>query len=148
MPHYSLPDEVGALDDFLSARTPRRVDEHASWLELVRGVVTSERGIRRVRVIDEPPTDYQCFQVAWRYPQNADAGEEIRTVGRAAFREGLSTPIDFWLFDEQWGFTMVYDYRGHLLTVRELTALEVERCCDVRAHSLRRSAAFISKINS
>ena len=142
MPHYVSAGESRAIDDFLNGRAPQSVAEHSAWLDLVRESTSPERRVRRVRIVDDPLTDYQRFQLDWAYPQNAEAGEEIRTVPRAVVRALLTAPSDFWLFDEQWGLDMVYDYRGHFLYAQELTALELERALEVRAATLNVSRAL------
>jgi len=144
MPHYQVVDEDRALEEFLNGRSPHLVGDRAHWLEFVRTSASTARRIRRVRVIDEPPTDYQRFQLGWEYFQHVEAGEEIRTLPRAEICTSQTAPCDFWLFDDRCGFTVVHDYRGRMLGARELTSLGVERCREVRDRTLARSRPFPS----
>src|SRR5262245_54379792 len=62
-------------------------------------LTTSGRTMQRVRLIREPPSDYQKFELAVT-PTNLEAGEDIRVLTRPA-AAGLDLPdYDFWLFDD------------------------------------------------
>jgi hypothetical protein len=74
-----------------------------SWLAMVREVTSSGRGIRRLRVITEPITEYVRFE--WDItPDNLAAGEDIRWLPRHLLPAGLVFPregLDWWLFDDR-----------------------------------------------
>ncbi|MEV6973430.1 DUF6879 family protein [Kitasatospora sp. NPDC093806] len=97
-PTYTMPAEAESLARFLRGE-PKPDDHNAPWHVTVRAAVTSGKAIGRVRVVREPLTDYQRYQLAWGIPGNVAAGEDIRILdltGRA-----LDLPDqDFWMFDE------------------------------------------------
>lgn len=58
------------------------------------------RSLQRVRIVDDPLTDYQRFSV-WGGRWNAEAGERIVYLARsAAQRLDIPTRTDWWLFDD------------------------------------------------
>lgn len=104
--------------------TPRPVQSVRTSPWLARIAATSLAGKRwaRTRVVDDPLTDYQRFQLANAYPEAQTAGDEIRVVQRAAF---LGASSDFWLFDggteHSRAVTMTYDSAGHWLSAELVT---------------------------
>jgi hypothetical protein len=104
-PVYRVDVERQALDDFLRGE-PKPADAYPyyrDWLQQVRETTRRRlfrrrRTIQRVRVLQEPPTDYQRFELhmaRW----NIAAGETLRTISRTwAAAVGLPR-TDFWLFD-------------------------------------------------
>lgn len=83
------------------------------WLaRMARTSVTGKQWVR-VRVVDEPLTPYQRYEMA-SYRESQTVGEQVSVVSRsAAGVEGR----DFWLFDatDQDGFAVLmhYDSEGH-----------------------------------
>jgi hypothetical protein len=142
LPHYRVLGEAGMVEEYLSGNVPCLVRDHADWLSVVRALTSNDRRIRRVRVIDDPRTEYQTFQLGWVYLHNVEAGEDIRTIRRDVIRESLTAPSDFWLFDREWGLRLDYDYLGRFLEAAELTPFEVDRGREVREMCLTRSSAF------
>lgn len=99
-PSYLVDYEQPSVANFLAGE-PRPVTEipqYAAWLALVRGIVSQGRHVVRVRVFEEPPTDYQRW-VQWAGRWNVEAGEHIRYMPRSrAAAVGLPL-VDWWLFD-------------------------------------------------
>ena len=83
--------------------------------------------VSRVRVLDEPPTDYQRW-LLWADPWHAAAGEDIRYIPRSrAVRVGLPLAHDWWLLDDTRVITMRFTPDGEvdgkmLITDPELVA--------------------------
>jgi hypothetical protein len=67
------------------------------WLARIAvSTVMNGKSWTRVRVVDEPMTDYQRYQMQ-SYRESQAAGEEVRIIPRSS--AGDLGP-DFWLFDE------------------------------------------------
>jgi hypothetical protein len=100
--YRTSPDETEALAEFLagSPGPPSKFPVWQSWLDQVR-VWTSppfDKTIARVRVIDNPPTDYQRWSL-WCARWHHAAGEDIRYLPRET-AEALGIPRGDWqLFD-------------------------------------------------
>jgi uncharacterized protein DUF6879 len=94
-----LPERSVRTEPWLARIALTTITEHKSWL--------------RVRVVDEPMTEFQRYQLE-PYRESQAAGEQIRIVSRAEL--GDDGP-DFWLFDagtaDARGIVMHYsdDYR-------------------------------------
>lgn len=100
-PVYAVTEERESVEEFL-AGNPRPVTVfpyYAAWLEQIRRLTTEGKRVERVRVLDEPPTDYQRWEM-WSGRFNTDAGEVIRYLPRSrAVEVGLPVADDWWLFD-------------------------------------------------
>ncbi|MGH3950164.1 MAG: DUF6879 family protein, partial [Pseudonocardiaceae bacterium] len=53
------------------------------WLDFLRAESASGRRRHRVRVIHDPPTDYERYACEWGYALNSAAGEEVRVLDLA-----------------------------------------------------------------
>lgn len=102
-PAYLVDDEQESVGEFLRGK-PRPVTAYpfyAAWLDEIRAATSEGRRIIRVRILEEPPTDYQRWEV-WAGQYNTAAGEQIRYLPRQqAAAAGIPTADDWWLFDRQ-----------------------------------------------
>lgn len=100
-PVYTVAEERGSLEEFLTGE-PRPVTEfpfYAQWLDHIRAVTSQGKRVERVRVLEEPPTDYQRWEI-WSGQYNIAAGETIRYIALSrALEIGLPVTDDWWLFD-------------------------------------------------
>jgi len=100
-PVYAVTDERESVEEFLAGH-PRPVTEfpfYATWLDQIRAVTAEGRRVERVRVLEEPPTEYQRWEL-WSGQYNIAAGEVIRYITRSkALAVGLPVTDDWWLFD-------------------------------------------------
>src|SRR3954465_15513172 len=64
-PVYAVDVEREAFDDFLRGepRPPDQYDYYVPWLDQIRSATRAGRHITRVRVLEEPPTAYQAFEL-------------------------------------------------------------------------------------
>lgn len=97
LPWYDVADYEGKrlaawLDD---EPLPVRSTVTDPWLARIATTSAAGKKWMRVRVIDDPPTDYQLFELAV-YPETQAVGEEIFVASRRAVGE---VGPDFWLFD-------------------------------------------------
>lgn len=89
----------------------------ADWLATVRRATEAGRRFERVRVLAEPLTDYQRFEMAMA-EHNRAVGEDIRTLtARRAWSLGLPELTDFWVFDDERVAKMHFTPTGRLLNV-------------------------------
>lgn len=98
--HYSEPNEDAALARFLVDGQPD-VGLLSYWTSLVIDHAAAGRRMSRVRVVEEPPTDYTRFELA-NFPLMVAAGDDIRIIATSGGTWPAGIPQhDFWLFDDQ-----------------------------------------------
>lgn len=111
---YLVAEEQESVAEFLAGE-PRPVTEfgfYAAWLDKIRAATTAGKRVERVRILDEPPTDYQRWEV-WSGQFNQAAGEVIRYLPRSrAVAVGLPVENDWWLFDGEQLAVMRFDGDG------------------------------------
>lgn len=114
---YWLGYERAQFERFLAGdpESPADNPDLKSWFDRVRRWVAQGRTIGRVRVVDDPPTDYQRWMM-WMDRWNRDAGETIQYLTRAAAREAAVLPQagteDWWLFDDERLVLTFFDAQG------------------------------------
>ena len=90
---------------------PLRTVRTDPWLARIAvSTVTAGKAWARLRVVDEPLTDYQRYQLA-SYRESQVVGEEIRIARRAVVGD---VGPDFWLFDDRLVVLMHYHPDGRL----------------------------------
>lgn len=113
-PSYAMSYERSDFEAFLAGdlRPPDAADWFKPWLEQVARLSSEGKRISRVRVVAEPPTDYQRWE-RWVGQWNVRAGEDIRYLSRStAERIGLPLLIDWWLLDDSRAVAMRYSGTG------------------------------------
>lgn len=116
-PVYTVAEEQDTFADFLAgaARPLTEIPFFSEWHDSIRRASAEGRRVSRVRILDEPPTDYQRFEV-WAGQFNAAAGEQLRYLWRGKAKEiGLPDHEDWWLFDSKHLAVMKFDPQGHPL---------------------------------
>lgn len=96
---YGTVGEDEPFRQFLAGEEPSQ-----EWLQPRLDLMTEQtrRGkrVERVRVVDEPPSEYLRFEL-FNTPHNRDAGEDIRHLTRSA-AVALELPdYDYWVFDSR-----------------------------------------------
>ena len=114
LPIYRVDEETDAWAAFTAGRKPD-MSFHEGWLDHVRQVVASDRRHLRIRLLSDPPTDYERFELEHPYPLNVAAGEEVRTL------TGATELTDCWIFDRRLVYRMVYDEAGKFLSAEPLS---------------------------
>jgi hypothetical protein len=111
---YSEPIERETLAKFLAGEPepPTEVPAFQAWLEQVKGMASEGRRIERVRVHEDPPTDYQRWE-RWVGNWNVEAGEVIHYLTRRQAEVAGLLPVlgteDWWLFDSSRLIVMRFD---------------------------------------
>lgn len=119
-PFYTAPVEAEPFAQFL-AGGPVDLDWFQPWLKTVRAVVEQGKRMERVRIIDDPLTDYQRFEMSMSQ-HNVAAGEIIHYLHRtAASAVGLPVGGDWWLFDSLRLAHMDFAADGHFLGTTTVT---------------------------
>lgn len=123
-PVYAITDERASFEAFLAGHPADPMEDPylSPWMHQVAEQTQSGRRIGRARVVEEPPTDYQRWEL-WLDRWNTGAGEEIDYLTRSQ-AEALGTPpfgdCDWWLFDDARVMIMHFDEVGRRCRV-ELT---------------------------
>jgi hypothetical protein len=115
----------------------RDVSWFRPWLDLMSDVTSQGKRVERVRVVDNPPSDYLRFEI-WLNSHNKHAGEDIRYLQRAVANELDLPNVDFWLFDSRRVAMLHFDDDGD----RFLGAEIIEDPVSVVRHSFWRDAAW------
>lgn len=129
-PTYLEPSEAELFAAYLRGEPepPTTVAQLAKWYERVAGHVRQGKRIERVRVQDDPPTDYQRFE-RWLDRWNREAGEVMRYMTRPRAHEvGLLPDVgrrDWWLLDSSWLISMSFDDKGHRIKNELITTAGV-----------------------
>lgn len=101
--YRTSPAEAEALAGFLAGKPepPSAYPEWQSWLDQVCAWTSVGKTIARVRIIDDPPTDYQRWSLLWCARWHRQAGENIVYLSRQ-MADDLGIPRgDWWMFDHQ-----------------------------------------------
>lgn len=127
--------EAEALAEFV-AGDPQPPEAHPiwrAWLDGIRELTSHGKKISRVRLLDDPPTDYQRWAM-WCTRYHVDAGEHIQYLSRTdAGRFGIPS-ADWWLFDDDHLVFMLFTDDGQLESMTLITAPHViARHCSWRA---------------
>lgn len=114
--HYALGYEQEEYDRFLAGNPtpPPQVDWWLPWLKQIARLTYEGKWIGRVRILAEPPTDYQRWEL-WAAPWHAEAGERIRYMPRYRAAE-LDLPLgsDWWLLDGKRVVIMLFTDDGEI----------------------------------
>ncbi|RZU46533.1 hypothetical protein EV385_6607 [Krasilnikovia cinnamomea] len=137
---YEITAEQASVDAFLAGHPSDPMEDPylAPWMRQVAEQTAAGKVIGRVRVLEEPPTDYQRWE-RWLDTWNTAAGEHIeyltRTQARQLAEHSPFGKADWWLFDNARVMIMNFDANGRRIQV-ELTdepedvaaAIEFQRC--------------------
>jgi hypothetical protein len=110
LPAYIAPGEAERIEAFRrgEARPVRSVRTDRWLARIAVTTATGGKSWQRVRVLDDPLTFYQAYQIRG-YLESQAAGDDIRI----ASRRGLPlAKTDFWLFDERLVMWLHYDVNG------------------------------------
>lgn len=127
---YLEAEEADIFNAFLRGdpEPPTVVPGLREWYRRIAEHVKQGKRIERVRVQQDPPTDYQRFE-RWMGTWNQQAGETMRYLTRdRAFEIGLlpaAGNTDWWLYDSSRLLAMHFDDEGHRIKNELITDPEV-----------------------
>ena len=100
---YNIPYEREDFARFRAGnpRPPRDAPWWAAWLDQIASLTAAGKTIARVRVLDDPPTDYQRWELS-ATAEYVQAGEDIQWLPREVARDiGIPFGYDWWLLDDR-----------------------------------------------
>ena len=113
---YALGYEQDEFGRFLAGRPtpPTQLDWWRQWLDQIARLTREGKTVGRVRVLAEPPSDYQRWMM-WAEPWYAEAGEQIAYMSaRRAMGIGLPLDGDWWLLDDERVIIMDFTDAGEI----------------------------------
>ena len=101
LPAYEVPTDGSDFQRWLAGESGPTMERKQVWLDTLRVWAEQGRPRRRVRVIHDPPSDYERYSCQWGYVHTAAAGEQIRVLDVAEREKPseLAAISDFWLID-------------------------------------------------
>lgn len=105
-------------------------DFNVEWLELLREA--RERGAEFYRARYRPAAKlsaYMQFEFDWGYKRNVVAGENIAQFGSETLQKikrHLGFALDFWLFDQEYCYLLIYDIEGEFLGVTRVDSSDTQ----------------------
>jgi hypothetical protein len=148
LPAYDVGGQEAARIQAFREGRPRPLRSVATdpWLARIAvSTITAGKRWTRVRVVDEPLTDYQRYQLT-SHQESQAAGERVLIAPRSAVGD---VGPDFWLFDEAGpdahAVVMRYDAEGHWLGANLVTGREEVRELGERLQAVAARAAPLNE---
>lgn len=118
LPAYFAPDEQESFKQYLRGE-PVDSEFNSAWHDILKKARTRGARVERLRAIPDSPTPYLCFEILHGYKHNATHGEQVSFVSHEALIRdaGIGALIDYWVFDDQRLYIMIYDFRGQFIGV-------------------------------
>jgi hypothetical protein len=142
--YYDSPKEREWFERWRqTGEVPAFTPDNDPWCKLVAEAKAAGKTVQRVRLVQEPPTDYVRFELQCQL-HSVEAGEDIRvTVVKperdfAVNDDPLGDMFDFWLFDEETVVELEYDHEGRYINAYEVTDRDY-RYRAYRSMALKRS---------
>ena len=114
---YALDYEREEFGRFLAGTPtpPPELGWWRPWLDQIAQLAREGKTVSRVRVLAEPPSDYQRWML-WAGPWHSAAGEDIRYVSRSRYERQVDLPTehDWWLLDEERVILMWFTDNGEI----------------------------------
>ncbi|MBB6173588.1 hypothetical protein HNR23_003648 [Nocardiopsis mwathae] len=111
--YYGKVNEDQPFQEWLAGKDPG-IDFLKPWLRMVRDETATGKRMQRVRIIDNPPSDYLKWEL-WATPYNNAAGEDIRYLPREHPIVAELPDHDFWVFDSKTVCRLHFDDDNMLL---------------------------------
>lgn len=96
LPAYLVDEEAARIAAFKAGEArPERSVRTNPWLARIAWTTVADgKDWRRIRVLDDPLTDYQQYQLPG-YLESQACGDQVRIIGR----DDIPGESDYWLFD-------------------------------------------------
>jgi hypothetical protein len=123
--HTHIPDEQREFRAFLAGERPeeRQTRLPSWWTDMIGAHKAAGHVFRRVRVMDDPLTDYNRFMI-WGARQNVAAGEDIRFLAMADANKLDLPDHDFWVYDSARMVELRFTDDGRIVGYDLLTDLD------------------------
>lgn len=111
-PRYEVADEALAFGEFRKyGSVPAEFNQE--WAELIQQAKQRSAVVRRLRLVSEPLSEYERFELLAAYQAGITAGEDIRVAVRGVDDQIPTT--DYWLYDDAVIEWMKYSSAGTYL---------------------------------
>jgi hypothetical protein len=125
LPNY--PEHGAAAPDFQAFLDTGNVPDghNADWAKLITAAKNRGARVMRLRLVSQPLSEYEIFELLAGYRAGASAGEEIRVLPKPM---NFASP-DYWAYDAEAFEEMSYDPEGNFRgsEVRAMTDEDQER---------------------
>lgn len=146
LPAYATADSDPSFTAYLRAGRLTPLAERPpkqAWMAAVRQATAAGKRLGRVHVITRPLSPYLEYELA-AYPENVEAGEDVRLADAGEHPELAELGPDFWLLDDETLAPLVlvmdYDPEGRFRGLERTTdPAVVARCRRVRDLAVRYS---------
>lgn len=139
LPSYDTAMTSGDFRRWLTGEAEPTWAIRQPWLDTLAQWAREGRPRRRVRVIHDPPSDYERYACDWGYRYNVAAGESTRILDLTEQdlpEELQAAPGDWWLIDNREVVRMHYHPDG------QFRAAEILGGQDLPAHQVAAEAAW------
>lgn len=125
LPNY--PENGADAPDFQMFRNTGSVpkDHNADWAKLIAAAKNRGARVMRLRLVSQPLSEYEKFELLAGYRAGANVGEEVRVLPKPT---NFASP-DYWAYDGDVFEEMTYDAEGNFRgsDVRAMTDEDRER---------------------
>lgn len=97
LPSYEAADEARAFDEFRKYGSVS-TEFNQEWIELIQQAKQRGAAVRRLRLVSEPLSEYERFELLAAYQVGIEVGEDIRVAVRDI--DDLIPTKDYWLYDD------------------------------------------------
>ena len=146
LPAYAVDEETESFRAWKEGQPAPPWQLDRDWCRLVAEATAAGKRMHRVRVVRRPLSEYVRFELDWGYPQNVEAGEDIRILelGRDDQLPAIPEPergYDYWCFDAVTVVRLEYDGTGRFVGV--VSASEhASRFVVCQEYAIRRAVPF------
>ncbi|MGY2746215.1 DUF6879 family protein [Arthrobacter sp. UYCu723] len=98
LPVYDVTDEAAAFESFKESGTLPSGFNH-EWVGMLEEVRQRGGVVRRLRIVSDPPTEYELFELLAAFAPGIEVGEDIRVAIRGS--DDRIPASDFWLYDQE-----------------------------------------------
>ena len=112
---YSAEDGQESVREFMKSGKLPFVSSESKWWQDIK--LKNQQGIKtcRVRMVEEPLTDYTKMELALHVQSASFSGEDIRILEKDKFLSINPKLKDFYMVDDKYLFTMKYGPNGKYL---------------------------------
>ncbi len=136
LPQYLVKEEKDSFAAFLKGEAYSEPNcDHLSWLKTIESAISRNAHFSRIHIVPEILTDYLRFEIQC-YKINAQSGDDIRFIYQKDVPEkwlSFSTKFDFWLFDDELLFEILYSKNGEYIEAKQINnQKKIKKCIQCR----------------
>lgn len=117
-------DEWDTFTKFQAGQPTPVYAELEEWMSMLDAWHKDGKEVERIRVIENPLTSYLKYEIDLGYIPSALHGQKVYFISKEKFERICQNKIrsDFWIFDDEIVFELLYDERGSFLGNREISS--------------------------